>query len=170
MKKVKRICAFYSHGPHYLRLLRYLRENCPDAEITAMAPPDFPDEPLLNCADHVMHTGQPSYSLRDVRALRQLLRQIRSAHYDLFAIMFDSPKLRLLATLSGVRRRYCYTADGRFFSIHFSIVSLLAQALYRNIRGRITYAYIRHVVYHRPVEKDEGGRRKDEGGRMKGEG
>jgi len=153
MSAVKRICAFYSHGPHYAQVLKHLRKTYPDANITAMTPPGYPREPLTPLANRHAESAQATYSLRDIAALRLLLRQIRDGRYDLFVVMFDSPKLHLFARLTRVRRRYCYTADGRYYPLRLSLIRLLSTTLYRNLRGRITYAYIRYVVYHRPVQK-----------------
>lgn len=151
MKRPKRIGAFYSHGPHYARMLQYLREAYPGAEVTAILPPGFPGDALAGLAEKRMVTALPAYSIRNIRALRQLVRSIRAADYDLFVVMFDSSKLRLLSALGGARRSYCYGPDGRFVRIRLALTATLARCLYRNIRGRITYAYIHYIVHHRPV-------------------
>jgi len=153
MDGIKRICALYRHGPHYIQMLRYLREHWPEARITAMTPPGYPQEALEDLADEVLEMGRSTYRLRDLLALPALLRQIKAGRYDLFVVMFDSPKLRMLAALTRIPRRACYTIDGRYFPLELRLIRFVADYLYRNIRGRITYAYIRHVVYHRRVEK-----------------
>jgi len=151
MKRPKQIGAFYSHGPHYTRLLQHLRKTYPNAEITAITPPGFPKDALIGLAEKRMVTKQPAYSLRSPGALWELMRNIRAAKYDLFVVMFDSPKLRILSALGGARRSHCFGPDGRFVPIRLALVSTLARYLYRNIRGRITYAYIHYIVHHRPV-------------------
>ena len=42
MAEVERICAFYSYGAHYVRLLKRLRAEYPQAHITAPVPKGYP--------------------------------------------------------------------------------------------------------------------------------
>lgn len=151
MNEAKNICAFYSRGPHYLRVLKHLRREWPDATLTALVPPGYPHAPLEGLVHHIHETARAAYSLRDLSALATLKRQISAESYDVFTVMFDSVKLRLLARLSGAPQAYCHTVDGRFFPLPRAITPLLARTLIRRIRGRITYAYIYHVVHHRRV-------------------
>ena len=137
-----------------MRLLRHLREQFPDSCVTALVPPGYPEAPLREHADQVVYTERKQYGLRDWRALRRLRKQVRAQGCDVFVVMFDSSKLRVLAALSGARQRYCYTADGRFFPMRLAFVRPALRLLYNNIRGRMTYAYVRYVVYHRPVKSD----------------
>jgi ADP-heptose:LPS heptosyltransferase len=128
----------------------------PGAVITAMTPPGYPRDALTGLADRLVETAQRRYSPKQPGTLRALLRQIQAGRYDLFVVMFDSPRLRLLSALTGVRKRYCYTADGRYYRLTLSVASLLVKTIYRNIRGRITYARIRYIVYHHPVPPPKG--------------
>lgn len=151
-KPVRRICALYSHGPHYARVLRHLRQAYPEAVVTALVPPGFPNEPLEGLAHKRLDMPDAAVDRRGLRALRALLPVVRRGRYGLFVVMFDSFRLRLLAALSGARERRCFTADGRFIRLRLSLVRLLADALWRNLRGRVTYWRIRYIVHHRPVE------------------
>lgn len=153
MDEQLRICALYSHGPHYRRLLRFLRQRYPGAQVTALVPPDYPAEHVADDAGAVLHADTPR---RDLRGLGQLLRQIRRGKYDVFVVMFDSPRLRIVSALTGVRRRYCYTVDGRYERVRLSLLRAAGGAIYRNVRGRLTYAYVHWVVHHRPVKRDNG--------------
>ena len=49
-----RICAFYSRGPHYVRLLRCLRENYPDATLVAAIPTSFPYHAIEGLVDETL--------------------------------------------------------------------------------------------------------------------
>lgn len=153
MTAPQNICAFYSRGPHFLRMLKQLRAAYPEARITAVVPPTFPAEAALGLANQVIKTQHAQWSLRQHKALRKLVAVLREGRYDLFAVMFDSPKLRLLAVLSGARARVCYTVDGRQLPLKLAVLGQLADALARNIRGRLLYAYLHYVVYARPVQK-----------------
>ena len=154
--EVGRICALYSHGPHYARVLRHLRRAYPDAVITALVPPGFPNEPLEGLAHKRLDLPAKAARRRGFAALRAILPVIRRGRYDLFVVMFDSFRLRLLAALSGARERRCFTADGRFIPLRLSLARLLAGTAWRNLRGRVTYWRIRWIVHHCPVEKKRG--------------
>lgn len=152
MSDVQRICAFYTRGPHFPALLKQLRALYPGAHITALTPPGYPRSAVASLADEVRSTGQAVYSWRDRRALMALRNQIRAARYDLFAVMFDTPKQRFLAWMSGAPHQFCLTPDGRFIRIRLGLMRVAWTALYRQVRGQITYRYIRYVVNHRHVE------------------
>ncbi len=153
MNTPENICAFYSRGPHFLRTLKFLRTLHPNARITAVVPPSFPAEAALAVANQVIKTQHAQWSLREQRALRKLVRVLREGRYDLFVTMFDSPKLRVLATLSGAKIRQCYTIDGRYVPLRLALGRQLVSSISRNVRGRILYAYLHYQVYCRPVQK-----------------
>lgn len=153
MKVPQNICAFYSRGPHYLRMLKFLRTLHPEAKITAVVPPSFPAEAALGIANQVIKTQHAQWSLRQHRELRRLVHVLREGRYDLFVTMFDSPKLRILATLSGAPLRQCYTIDGRYQPLRLALVRHFAGTLARNVRGRLLYAYLYYNVHFRPVQK-----------------
>ncbi len=154
MSKPLRICAYYSQGPHYTRLLAKLRDEYPQAHITAMVPPDYPEADELNtCADAVLETELPHYSPRDLGACRRLLAKIRSQHFDLFAIMFDSPQLRILAALSRIGRCCHGTMDGRIVPVRTSIVMTLGGIALRHVWGRLVYTAVWLAVHLLPVRQ-----------------
>lgn len=146
MSEVRRICAYYSRGPHFSRNLKVLRGMYPDAAITALVPPGYPRKPLLGLAESIENTRQAQYAGRDLKAFLALIRQIRKARYDVFVVMFDSPKLRLLGTLSGARERYCLTIDGRYLALRLALLSQAIGAMVRNVHGRLTYLRLWFVV------------------------
>lgn len=148
MSTVPRICAFYSRGPHYMKMIKALRRRWPDGHIVALIPPAFRQESVAGKADEVQTTAGSANA-------RAVLRQIRTGKYDIVAVMFASAKLRLLAVLSGASGRYCYTMDGRLVRLRLGLLSLLFATVWRRLRGEITYRRIRYVVRHRPVPKKE---------------
>jgi hypothetical protein len=150
--ETERICAFYSHGPHFRRLLRYLRHKHPEAQVTALIPPDYPERHIEQEVDVVERTSHTREGMSTPKAFFGLLRQIRRGDYDRLVIMFDSPRLRILAALTGIPERRCYDVNGRYQPVRLGLVRAVASAIGRNLRGRVTHAYIRWVVNHRPVE------------------
>jgi hypothetical protein len=119
-----------------------------------MVPPGYPRAALAGTGADIIETECGAYGLRNLPALLRLVRSLRAARYDQFVVMFDSPKLRLLAGLSGARECRCHTVDGRVLPVRMAPLRTLLDTLARNLRGRIAYAYIRWVVYHRPVKEN----------------
>ena len=153
MNEPGRICAFYSHGPHFLRLLRFLRGQYPSAHLTALVPPNYPQSYILGHADAVEVTERTQYGWRDLGAMRRLVANVRKGNYDVFAVMFDSPRLRLLSALTRTPERRCYTVDGRYVPLRLSFGRAALGALGRQICGHFTYARVWLVVHFMHVER-----------------
>ncbi len=162
MSRTFRIGALYSRGPHFPRVLQKLREQHPGAQITAIIPPEYPRDALEGLADAVVVTGQNAQMGGHWKTAFAVLAQIRAGKYDHFVVMFDSLKLRLLAAGSGAASRFCHSVDGRIIPLSRNPLPALLRACARSVRGHIVYAYIRWVVYHRPVEKSQGAGEKKE--------
>jgi hypothetical protein len=152
--EVHKICAFYSHGPHFVRLLKHLRATYPAAHLTTFTPPGFPPEVLRGYADRMAYTGRRAYPLRELRPLLRLIEVLRRERFDLFVVMFDSPRLRLLARLSGAKRAMVYTVDGRTIPLHGLALGSLLAAFPRRIRGIALYAWMWFNVHCRPVRRE----------------
>lgn len=153
MTSPRTVCAYYSKGPHYLRMLHHLRQTYPQAQLIALVPPGYPVDVLRERCDEVRTTSRESYGLASPGALAGLLGDIRHAQYDVFAVMFHSPKLRIVAALSGAPCRMVYTADNRYFPVSLDFIRGTGDWLLRNLRGRITYARIWWIVHRQHVGK-----------------
>ncbi|HOZ45201.1 MAG TPA: hypothetical protein PLO37_03660 [Candidatus Hydrogenedentes bacterium] len=141
MSERKRVCAYYSHGPHFIRVIGRLREAYPDACITAIVPPRYPaSQEWTPLVDTIERTETAHLSPRQPRACLRLLGHIRRARYDVFAVMFDSDQLALLAALSGAPTCIHGTMDGRLVPIRSSVMAAIAVAVGRNVWGRLVYA------------------------------
>jgi ADP-heptose:LPS heptosyltransferase len=147
------VCAYYSKGPHFLRMLHHLRQTYPQARLIALVPPGYPVDVLAGRCDEVRKTARESYGLSAPGALAGLLGDIRREQYDVFAVMFHSPKLRIVAALSGAPSRMVYTADNRYFPVSLKLVRGAGECLLRNLRGRVTYARIWWIVHRQHVGK-----------------
>ncbi len=165
MKPPKHTCLYYSRGPHFTRTVRRVRHDFPRDRITVIVPPGFEKRGLAQVERGTSEDGPvPLFPVPPLQFLpiekangpavawRQL-RVIRKARYDRIAIMFDSPKLRLLAALSGAPERWCYSVEGRRFPLKRAIVATLFGTLWRHLRGRLRYGRIRCVVKHCPVKR-----------------
>jgi uncharacterized protein YbaR (Trm112 family) len=141
------ICVFYSKGRTYLDVLQCVRKQYPDARLYAIIPPGYPvSAEERSLVDNAIQTDRPRYTLRDLRPLISLIRQIRAAHFDAFVVMFDSPRLRIFSALSGAQQRLFCRMDGQLVPLQDSIPDTLADTLVRSIRGRLTYACIWLIV------------------------
>lgn len=138
-----RVCAFYSKGRRFLDVLERVRAHYPKAQVVAMAPATYAmPESEKAAADAVLITEQARYSARAPGAFLRLLRQVRRERFDVFIITFDSPRLRILAALSGAARcAYC-SMDGQVVPIAPSVAGTAAATLARNVGGRVAFAAI----------------------------
>lgn len=140
------VCAFYSHGPHFLRVLRKLRMAHPRARIVAVVPPAFPEPPIAPLVDAIVHTAGTAYTLRDPRPLVRLLRQLRAQRFTHFVTLFDSTRLRLIARASGAPHRLCHTPDGRIVDLRRNLLLQALHVLVRNAKGRVLLWKIQRIV------------------------
>jgi len=152
LSEYRKIGALYSKGPHFLRMLSALRKQHPDSEILAFVPPGYPPETLEGFATEVRVLPATT---RSPGALLAITRDLREARLDALFIMFHSPRLRVLAALSGARSRECFTADGRHFPVSMNYAGDLVQWILRNLRGRLTYYRILWIVRTRRVQSKE---------------
>jgi hypothetical protein len=138
-----RVCAFYSKGRSFLDVLDRVRAAYPGAHVTAMAPATYAmPEAERMAADDVIVTEQARYSMGSPGPFFRLMRQIRRERFDVFVITFDSPRLRILAALSGAARcAYC-SMDRQVVPIGPTVPGTLAATLARNVWGRLAYRWI----------------------------
>ncbi len=134
----ERICAFYSTGPHYVRMLRALREHYPDAVIVAAIPATFPFDVIAELADETVRLPEGGQR-GGMRVALNVLKQLRRARCSHVVIMFDSPRLNVLTGLSGIPNRRCYTVDGRFYRLTRRMPDLLGRVVGQRIHGQWDY-------------------------------
>lgn len=130
-----RICAYYSAGPHFVRMLRNLREHYPEATLVAAIPPDFPFDVIGGLVDETIRLPES----RSVRDGWTTVSQLRRAQCGQIIVMFDSPRLNMLARLSGARVRGCFTVDGRFYHLERRIGRIIASEAWCRISGQWHY-------------------------------
>lgn len=155
MSDVKRICAYYSRGDHFPRLLDGLRARFPHAELTALVPPGYPvSDELRAKVGNIVLAERSHYSPRELLAVARLLQTIRAGQYDLFVVMFDSPQLMLLSALSGCPERACVDRAGRYLPISGSFIGILSRLVASNLWGRAFFAYLWAIVRIFPVRRN----------------
>lgn len=149
----ERIGAFYSRGPHYLRMLNRLRAEYPEETIVAIIPKSFPPgiiEGIVNETLTLDDDERKMHLLHGIRAVR-LLRRARCSH---IVVMFDSPRLNLLARLSRAAKRWCFTADGRLRPLSQSLPQLLLAPVWLRLCGQIDYMRARMGTARRSRSHD----------------
>jgi len=131
MSGAKHIAVLYSRGPHFTRALQALRKTHPGATLTAIVPAEYGNKEALDgVADAVVATSGGAM---------EVLRTIRNGRYDVFVVLFDSPKLRLLASLSGARECMCCETDGYLTPLVESPPGVVVSIGLARLRGHITY-------------------------------
>lgn len=143
----ERVGIFYSKGRHFPGILQQIRHTFPDAEITLIAPAGY----RVSEAEHmlvntVMMTESACYGGVGIRAFSRLIRTLRAKSFDCFIVIFDSPRLRILAGLSGARDRVLYTFDRRFQFIRANIFSTLIEVTIKTLVGHLVYLWIGFIV------------------------
>ncbi len=148
------IVVFYSYGPQYKRAVCAMREAYPEAYVTAVVPPSYPASLLTPWADAVeTWAPEPGSRVSAARALN-IISRLRQKPIDMLVVLFDSPKLQVLSSLSGARQRYCYGLDGRLKPVRLTLVAVLVKNLGRAVRGRLLYARIWLHVHATRIKTD----------------
>lgn len=136
------IGLFYSYGPHFIKTARSLRETHPQADITAFVPEHFPVELLsgLNISSQPLlpDTGRG----RAIKKVIAIIRAIRRERLDIFVVLFNSPRLQLLSTISGAKVRRCQLVDGREIPVRLSLVSGIFHTAIHTVFGHWRYVRI----------------------------
>ncbi len=146
------VALFYSRGPHFTIGLRCLRAMYPEGEIAAIIPGGVQlSEEERELIQSVVQSEATRFVLTEPRNLMRLVGEIRRARYDLFAVMFPSPKLRLLAALSGAATRACIRPNGRIERLPKGPVGTLLDETAQRIKGWFVYLKIWVMVRLLPV-------------------
>lgn len=136
------IGLFYSYGPHFIKTARALRAEYPKARITAFLPREFPVGLLSGLDIESLQVLPTPGAHRSLAGLYTLVRTIRAYRLDLFVILFNSPRLRLLSSLSGAAERQCRLVDGRRVPVRFTLAGGALHTLRTRIGGHLRYARI----------------------------
>jgi len=134
----ERICAFYSKGPHFVRMLKRLREAYPGETLIAAIPASFPFPAIEPLVDETVRLPEAG-SVAELRRYWAIVRRLRRARCSHIVVMFDSPRLNLLARLSGTGRGWYYSVDGRLQVLGQSLPGLLLVPLAQRIRGELAF-------------------------------
>lgn len=134
----ERICAFYSKGPHFVRMLKRLRAEYPDEILVAAIPHDFPLAVIEGMVNEILRFPKEGPSATLGRNLR-IARALRRARCSHIVVMFDSPRLNLLARVSGAAKRWCFSADGRLRPLARPLPQLILSPCWLRVCGQMDY-------------------------------
>ena len=134
----ERICAFYSKGPHFVRMLKRLRAEYPDEIIVAAIPADFPFAVIEDLIDETIRFPEAAGGASLAESLRNV-RELRRTRCSHIVVMFDSPRLNLLARLSGATKRWCFSVDGRLRPLSLPLARILLAPIWLRLCGQVDY-------------------------------
>ena len=134
----ERICAFYSKGPHFVRMLKRLRAEYPDEIIVAALPAEFPFDVIEGLVDETLRFPETAGGASLAGSL-QIVRELRKTKCSHMVVMFDSPRLNLLARLSGASKRWCYSVDGRLRPLSQPLTRLMLAPAWLRLCGQMDY-------------------------------
>ena len=136
-----RIAVFYGKGRTFLDVLKAVCAQYPDARLCLIFPGAYPitaDERAF--ASETLQTQSARYGLRDLAPFLGFILRVRRARYDAFVILFDTPRQRIFAALSGARKRLYCRLDGSVVTLNYTVPGVAADAVFRAVWGRIAYA------------------------------
>ncbi len=142
MSEVKKAGVFYSDGSGLAARLQELRRRHPEAHVTVITPQHHSlNELEASLADAVLEQPHAHYPIREPGRLRDLVRQIRAERFDVFVTMYPSPRLRLIASMSGARRPQCWTYESRIIPLARTLPGAVLAIAGRALKGRLSYLY-----------------------------
>jgi hypothetical protein len=133
----ERICAFYSKGPQFVRMLKRLRAEYPDEIIVAALPAEFPFAVIEGLADETIRF--PEAGGASLGGSVRIVRELRRTQCSHIVVMFDSPRLNLLARLSGATKRWCFSVDGRLRPLSQPLAHLILAPVWLRLCGQVDY-------------------------------
>lgn len=155
MSNPNRIAVMYSYGPHFIPAIRLLRQQYPDSRLTALIPPAFPQEPIASLVDEILVSVPEPGAHRSLPDMYRLLHSIRGGRYDMLVLLFDSLKLRMIASASNAATVYCFTVDGRLAPLTTPLYRSLLDTSWRVLYGHILYYKIWWHIRLHPIRSEK---------------
>lgn len=143
MTEKNRVGVFYSLGQEFDQIIKSIREAFPDDHLVAMVPSAYVEtEAIAPFVDEAIRTKYASYPSRQPWRTLDMIRTLRRERYDVFIVIFYSFKLRLLASLAGAPRVYCWALDGRVIPLETNIAAVLADIAKQTLLGWWRYGRV----------------------------
>jgi len=149
-----RLAVFHSAGHDLRPVLDALERERPGARITIWIPRDHKlTDDIAARVNAVYETELSHYSPRQFRACWRLIRRLRDERYDAFAVLYNSPQLRMLAALSGAPVCWCATGDRRLTPIPSNPMRVAIGEALLGVGGRLRYVRVWLSVYCFPARR-----------------
>jgi hypothetical protein len=153
----ERIAVLYSLSPHFLRAVEVIRRERPGCHLTVVVPPSFPQALLEGKVEEIVVLAPTHEQRRSLRQGLKLLRFLRRESFDLLVVLFNSPPLVLISTLSGARERAYISPDGKERPLSFSFLRVFLSMVRRRIKGQYTYYKIWWYIRRHPIDVQDSG-------------
>jgi len=115
----------------------------PDARLYAIVPREYVvSDRARELAEAVIHSGADRYSIRTPWPLLKWIVHLRRERFDAVAVLFDSPRLMLLAAAAHARTVLYLRPNGTSGRLPMSPVGAAALSAGRRLRGSGTYAIL----------------------------
>lgn len=142
-----KVVAWYGRGPHFRKVLAYLRQKYPSFPSCAVVPSSYPQALIAPQVDEI----------RTIRGALDALYHawhLRRQGVRCVAVMFDSFRLRTIAALCGAEEQGCVTLDGRWVVFSESLARYALRRARKRILGTLQWLRILVHVYAFPVRND----------------
>jgi hypothetical protein len=103
--------------------------------------------------DRALITPYDNYPPRRPVRVSGLVRMLRAEGFDEFVVLFDTFKLRSLASLSGAGRCWLWTAWGTVNALDSRFSVAAAKTLFEFVRAWLRYAKVCLAVYSVSAKK-----------------
>ena len=145
---------FFSPGQEFQKLLASVRERRPSAEIIVIVPKSYVlSGEEMKFVDRVLNTSHDNFPPRRPIRIWGLVRALRAEGFDEFVVLFDTFKLRSLASLSGAARCCCWAAWGKVDPLESSFAKSALTTLFQFARAWLRYAKVCFAVYGSSAKK-----------------
>jgi hypothetical protein len=147
----RQITLFCSIGTHFGAVVRALKRQFPEANLTVVAPAPR-TEPLgekLPIDVTIEVTKDKLHPVRDLKECARLLRTMRAERCDLFVTMYNSTALNMLQWLSGSRYHAVFDARGALSFVdigRFYPIRLIIGTAGKPVLGSLVYAFISTTI------------------------
>lgn len=143
MNTARRIAVYWSPGRSLEGALAAVARLEPDARICAVVPQDYVlTDTERGLVHEVIHADGGRYSLRRPRALLTWVARLRREHFDQITVLFDSPRLMVLAAAAGPRAVCYLRPNGTAGRLPKSVCRALATLLGNRVKGYCAYAVL----------------------------
>ena len=143
MSSTRHIAIYWSPGRSLAGALEAMTRLEPDARICAVVPQDYaPNDTERRLAHEIIQSDRTRYSMREPRPLLRWIARLRRERFDELAVLFDSPRLMLLAASAHPRAIRYLRPNGTLGRLPASMPGALATLVGRRLRGRCAYAIL----------------------------